>query len=235
MGEKVVQFDLRPTDGLHPPGGEGLEMPDEFPHAAVTSFLHPERRTQLRTKGLMQHNEEQAAIPITSCRVFFLRFARRSMQITLPRLHDAFALPASRLYLDDRFSLPDGLRDLRDKAIPGSPGQVSLGGRRAFLLRVLPGFSPSLMHPHLGHPGDKEPRRDRSFCAHAELLLSHGVLDRVPERAKRTGTHMPSNRFRAVRLRLEATEKIGSGFGHVSHRLDFTVPSSPEKPDAFLC
>jgi hypothetical protein len=40
VGEKVVQFDLRPKDGLHPPVGEGLEMPDEFQHAEFTSFPH---------------------------------------------------------------------------------------------------------------------------------------------------------------------------------------------------
>src|SRR2546426_11123297 len=56
VGAKVVQFDLRPKDGLHPPVGEGLEMPDEFQHAEFTSFPHPESRTQLRTKGIMQQN-----------------------------------------------------------------------------------------------------------------------------------------------------------------------------------
>ena len=63
MFEKVVQFDLRPKDGLHPPVGEGLEMPDEFQHAEFTSFPHPESRTQLRTKGIIQQNKYPPAKP----------------------------------------------------------------------------------------------------------------------------------------------------------------------------
>jgi len=110
-----------------------------------------------------------------------------------------------------------------------------MGGSRAFLLRVLPGFSPPLMHTCLWNTGDHEPRLALSLCSNDDLLLSHVALDRVQERDKRKGTQMPSNRVIDVRLRIEATEKIGSGCGNVSQRLDFKIPSIPEKHDAFLC
>ena len=65
MCEKVVQFNLGPKDGLYPTVGEGLEMPDEFQHAEFTSLPQPESRTHLRTKCIIQQNEEHAAIQIT--------------------------------------------------------------------------------------------------------------------------------------------------------------------------
>src|SRR5256885_16811571 len=80
-----------------------------------------------------------------------------------------------------------------------------MGGSIAFLLRVLPGFSPSLIHTHLWNTGDNEPRLDLIFCSNDDIFLSNVALDRVQERDKRKGTQRPSNRFRDVRLMIEAT------------------------------
>jgi hypothetical protein len=80
-----------------------------------------------------------------------------------------------------------------------------MGGSIAFLLRVLPGFSPPLIHTCLWNTGDNEPRLDLSFCSNDDLFLSNVALDRVQERDKRKGTQMPSNRFIDVRLMIEAT------------------------------
>jgi len=41
VGEKVVQFDLRPQEGLHPPVGEGLEMPDVSVQLVKTRIMPP--------------------------------------------------------------------------------------------------------------------------------------------------------------------------------------------------
>ena len=124
---------------------------------------------------------------------------------------------------------------MRKKEIPGSQGQVSLGGSIAFLLRVLPGFAPPLIHTRLWNTADHEPRLDLSLCANDDILLSHVALDRVKESDKRKGPHMPSNRFIEVRLMLEATSKIGAGFGKVSQRWDFKIPSIPAKQATFWC
>ena len=40
-------------------------MPHEFEQTQLTLFLLPEVRTYLGTEGIMEHNEEHAAIQIT--------------------------------------------------------------------------------------------------------------------------------------------------------------------------
>ena len=119
--------------------------------------------------------------------------------------------------------------------MPGSQGQVSMGGSIALLLRVLPGFSPPFVHAHRWNTGDNEPRRALIVCSTDDSVLSHVALDSVQARDKRQGPQRPSNRFIDVRLLIAATEKIGAGCGHVRQRLDFTIPSIPEKQEAFLC
>jgi len=127
------------------------------------------------------------------------------MERTLPRFNDNFYVPSSRIDLDDRFSLPYGLRDMRQKEMPGSQGQVSLGGSIAFLLRVLPRFSPPLMHTYLWNTGGDEPRSSLIFCSNEAIFLNDVALNRGQERDKLKGSHMPSNRFIDVRLMLETT------------------------------
>jgi hypothetical protein len=103
-----------------------------------------------------------------------------------------------------------------------------MGGSIAFLLRVLPGFSPPLIDTQFWNTGAKEPRLDLIFCSTDEIFLSNVALDRVQERDKRKGTQMSSNRFIDVRLLIEATEKLGAGFGNRSPRLDCKIPEIPE-------
>jgi len=127
------------------------------------------------------------------------------------------------------------MRDIRHTEMPCEQGQVSLGGSIAFLLRVLPGFAPPLMHTPRWNTGDDEPRPALIFGSHDDSFLSHVALDSVQERDKLKGSPMPSNHFIDGRLMIEATEKIRSGCGKVSQGLDLKVPSIPEKQDAFLC
>ncbi len=150
-------------------------------------------------------------------------------------LKDNFSLPSSRIYFDDRFRLPYCLRYIRHKEIPGEQGQVSIGGSRVFLLRVLPGFSPPLRHTPLWNTGGDEPRPYLIFCSNEESFLNAIALHRGQERGQLKGSHMPSNRFIDVRLMMEAPEKIRSSCCMVRQGLDCTIPYIPEQQDAFLC
>jgi hypothetical protein len=60
-GEKATQDDCRLEDRLHPPLGQGVEMPDEFERTQLTLFLPPEVGTPLGTERIIEHNEEHTA------------------------------------------------------------------------------------------------------------------------------------------------------------------------------
>ena len=87
---------------------------------------------------------------------------------------------------------------------------------------------------HLWNTGGEEPRPSLIFCSNADLFLNDVAFDKVQARDKRKGSAMPSNRFIDVRLRIEATETIGSCGGKVSQGLACTLPEIPEKQAAFL-
>src|SRR6266436_9811443 len=127
------------------------------------------------------------------------------MQITLPRFKDHFDLPTYRIHFDDCFSLPYGLRDIRDTEIPGSQSQVSLGRSIAFLLRVLPGFSPPFIDTCLWNTGGDEPSLYLIFCSNEDIFLNDIALDSLQETGKLNWRQTPSNCFIDVRLMIEAT------------------------------
>ena len=63
--EKAAECELGLKDRLHPPIGQGLAMPHEFQHAQFPFFLYPQRRTHVRAEGVIEENEEHAAIQRT--------------------------------------------------------------------------------------------------------------------------------------------------------------------------
>src|SRR2546425_1755873 len=62
--EKAAQDERRVKDRLHPPLGQGLEMPNEFEQTELTLFLPPEMVTHLWTERRIEQNEEHATIEI---------------------------------------------------------------------------------------------------------------------------------------------------------------------------
>ena len=122
-----------------------------------------------------------------------------------------------------------------DKAMPCEQSQGSLGGSVAFLLRVLPGFSPPCIDPCLWNTGGDEPSLSLRFGSNDDIFLKAMALDSVQETGKRHWSQTPSHCVIAVRLMREAPEKIRPGFCKVGKGLDFNIPSIPEKHAAFLC
>ena len=61
-GEKAAECQFGLKDRLHPPIGQGLEMPDEFDQTQLTLFLPPEVVTHLWTERIIEQHEEHAAI-----------------------------------------------------------------------------------------------------------------------------------------------------------------------------
>src|SRR5882724_3271550 len=127
------------------------------------------------------------------------------MQTTLPRFKDNFDLPAYRIPFDDCCSLPYGLRYIRDKEMPCSQSQVSLGGSIAFLLRVLAGFSPPFIDTCLWNTGGDEPSLSLIFCSNDDIFLNDIALDSLQETGKLNWRQTPSYCFIDVRLMIEAT------------------------------
>jgi hypothetical protein len=104
--EKSAQGELGLKEGMHPPISQGLARPDEFEHAQFPLVFHPHSRPHLRAERIIEHNEQHAAIEITSGWGFFCGLDGRYMEITLPGFKDKFDLPAERLDLADGFRLP---------------------------------------------------------------------------------------------------------------------------------
>jgi hypothetical protein len=140
--EKAAQLDLRRQEGLHPLLGSRLEMPPEFQEAQLTPSLHPSRRTELRTEGIIEEHEEHPPIQITYGGVFCGRLQRGSMERAFPGLNNQRHLPADRIDPEDRLGRPNRRRHMGDTASPGQQGHVGLGRSIAFFRRVFPGPSP---------------------------------------------------------------------------------------------
>jgi hypothetical protein len=62
--QKAVQVKRRLKDRLHPTLCEGLKMADEFEQTAYTFFLQPKGMTYLWIEGIIDENEEHAAVQI---------------------------------------------------------------------------------------------------------------------------------------------------------------------------
>ena len=100
-------------------------MPHEFEQTQLTLFPHPEASTYLGAEGIIEHNEEHAAIQITYGDVFFGGRERGQMERTLPGRKNALDVPAQRLHFQDGFRLPDRGRDVRNKEVPCQECSVS--------------------------------------------------------------------------------------------------------------
>ena len=81
---------LGPQEPLPPLVGYGLEMADEFEQTQFSVFGLPQPRLQRGAEGVVEQNEEQAAVEITSGGLFGLGRQRGQMQIAFPGLKDQF-------------------------------------------------------------------------------------------------------------------------------------------------
>ena len=94
---------------------------------------------------------------------------------------------------------------MREKEMPCSQSQGSLGGSIAFLLRVLPGLSPPFIDTCLWNTGGDEPSLSLIFCSNEDIFLNDIALASVQETGKLNWRQTPSNCFIDVRLMIEAT------------------------------
>jgi len=103
-------------------------MPPEFQETQLTPSLHPSRRTELRTEGILEEKKEHPPIQITYGGVCFGRFEWGEMEIALPRLQNQLHVPMARIDPADRVGLPNRRRHIGDEASPGQQGQVGREG-----------------------------------------------------------------------------------------------------------
>jgi hypothetical protein len=117
--QKAASRERRLKNGLQPPLGERRQMLYEFQHAHLALGLLPSRRPSLRAAHIIEGNEAQAPIQITSSRVCLGRLDGGDMARALPGLQNKLYWPTTRRDFEDGGGLPNRRRPMGDEEIPG--------------------------------------------------------------------------------------------------------------------
>jgi hypothetical protein len=234
-GEQAAECPRGLTERLPPPSGQSLAMADACAQTPCTFCRPPQGMTPLWAQRLIEHNEAPAALEITYRGGRFRGREGGSMPITLPRFHHPLHLPAERLDRPPSVGLPEQTRPLGHTEVPCPPGQRSLCGGSAFLLRRLFGASPSRLDERLWATLSHKTRGSPLFCPQEKSLRGPGALHGGEKSGPRQRLPPPRLGVHEGGGMIAAPAPVGPSCPQAGQSLALNGPSIKEKPAPLWC
>ena len=145
------------------------------------------------------------------------------MQRTLPGLKNERNVPAHRRDLDDHGGLPYRVRHSGEKEAPRHQGELGVGGRVAFCLRVLPRPSPACIHDGFWDTRGNQPRRDTLLGPQENRALQAIPFDRGEPTSHGQRLPLTASGGQEGGLMIEPTSKIGANSRKVCERFELKI------------